>query len=250
MDGQIDLFTLLTLVVALVAIFKLRSVLGRRTGDEESRIERRQREAEQAEKSREAGPSEKVVTLPRREREDRSVAQAAGSQVAEVESRIKSLGAGDTAITSGLLDILKLDAAFDPDHFLRGARQAYEMIVTAFAEGNRTVLRDLLSNAVQDSFFRAIGEREQRGEVIDQSFVGISKADIIEAETEKSAANITVRFVSQLISATRNRAGAVIDGDPGKVRDVTDIWTFSRDHSTAKGRRNPNWKLVATQSPN
>jgi predicted lipid-binding transport protein (Tim44 family) len=101
------------------------------------------------------------------------------------------------------------------------------------------------------SFSRAIGERESRGEQIDQSFVGISKADILEAEVSpKGMASITVRFLSQLITATRDRAGNVIDGDTHRIKEVTDIWTFVRDVSTREARRNLNWRLVATQSPN
>lgn len=243
---EINLFTLVTLIVAVVAILKLRSVLGRRTGDEESRIERR-REALQ--KSTAPAPtSEKVVQLPRRER-DEPAADAAVS-VAEVEERIKSIAGGDSTITRGLLDILKLDPSFDPEHFLRGARQAYEMIVTAFAEGNRKILRELLSPSVFESFSREIQEREARGEQIDQSFVGISKADILEAEVEKGVASITVRFVSQLITATLDKAGQPIDGDSTRVKDVTDIWTFARDISTRDARRNLNWFLDGTQSAN
>ena len=133
--------------------------------------------------------------------------------------------------------------------FVRGARAAYEMIVTAFAEGNRKILKDLLHRDVFEGFTRAITEREGKGEQIDQSFVGINKAEIIESELKSGIANITVRFVSQLISATRDKAGAILSGDPQRIKDVTDIWTFRRDISTAKMRANPNWELVATQSP-
>lgn len=250
MQGQIDLFTLLTFVVAVVAIFKLRSVLGRRTGDEESRIERRAREIEAQKKATAAAEQDKVVAIPRRDREERIAGEDVEPAGNEVEARIKTAGGGDTIVTSGLLAIFKLDPAFDPDHFVRGARQAYEMIVTAFAEGNSRSLRDLLSPSVLESFSRAINERDSRGETIDQSFVGISKSDIIEAEVEKGVASITLRFVSQLISATRNKSGVVIEGDPGKTKEVVDIWTFSRDISTPRARSNPNWKLIATQAPN
>ncbi len=123
------------------------------------------------------------------------------------------------------------------------------MIVTAFAEGNRKILKDLLNRDVYDGFVRAMAERESRGEQVDQSFVGINKADIVESEVKSGIANITVRFVSQLISATRDKAGAILSGDPQKVKEVTDIWTFSRDISSAKARANPNWRLIATQSP-
>ena len=89
--------------------------------------------------------------------------------------------------------------------------------------------------------------RDKRGELIDQSFVGINKADITEAEVKNGVATITVRFVSQLISATRDRSGIVTGGDPQKIKEVTDVWTFSRDVSNARARQNLNWKLIATQ---
>jgi predicted lipid-binding transport protein (Tim44 family) len=249
MDGQIDVFTLLTLVVAVAAIFKLRSVLGRRTGDEESRIEQRSRQASRAEP---VPGQDKVVTLPsRRDRDKPAPAQQAAAEPAVnlAEERVRQIG-GDTVLTAGLLDVLKADPDFEPDHFVQGAKHAYEMIVTAFAEGNRKSLRDLLSPSVGDIFGAAIADREKRGEKFDQTFVGISKADMIHAEMEKGSAQITMRFVSQLITATRDKSGTVIEGDPETVKDVTDVWTFSRDVSTANARRNPNWKLIATDPLN
>lgn len=243
MNGKIDLITLISIVVFIIVLFKLRSVLGRRTGDEESRIERYR--AEQQAKANTAG-SEKVVTLPRREREVPNEAPAAVS-TAEAESRIKTLPGLEPAVMNGMLDILKLDQEFDPERFLGGAKQAYEMIVTAFAEGNRKTLKDLLSREVYDGFVAAIADRESRGEQIDQSFVGISRADIAEAAVKNGVAIVTVRFVSQLISATRDRGGAVITGDPQRITDVTDVWTFNRDISSARARQNPNWRLIATQ---
>ena len=243
MDGRIDLITLISLIVAVIAIWKLRSVLGRRTGDDETRIDQQLRA--RAERERAAAAQEKVVTLPRREREEAPrtgpADQPAAGQAAE--AKLKTFSA-DPAVESGLLAILRADSTFDPEHFLRGSKQAYEMIVTAFAEGNRKMLRDLLSKEVMDGFSAAIADREKRGEVIDQSFVGINKADIVEAELKNGTATVTVRFESQLISATRDKGGEVIAGDPQRITDVTDVWSFARE----VGARNPNWRLVATQS--
>ena len=118
------------------------------------------------------------------------------------------------------------------------------MIVTAFAEGDRKALKNLLSREVYDGFETAIREREGRGETAETRFVSIDKADITGAELRGRAAQITVRFVSQLVSVTHDRAGAVIDGSPDKVTEVTDVWTFARDLSV----RDPNWKLVATEA--
>jgi predicted lipid-binding transport protein (Tim44 family) len=120
------------------------------------------------------------------------------------------------------------------------------MIVTAFAEGNKAMLSELLGSDVLEGFERAIRERESRGEKVESSLVGIDKADIIEAEIKNRTAYVTVKFVSELISVTRDADGDVVEGDPKKVREVTDIWTFARDITS----RNPNWKLVATEAAN
>lgn len=250
MNGTIDLFTLLALIAAIVAIFKLRSVLGRRTGDDDSRLEQRARRAAEEQRTAAASASDKVVALPRRDREEPAAEPVASVSTAEKEARIKGFASGDETISKGLMEISQVDANFDPEQFLAGSKRAYEMIVTAFAEGNLKALRDLLNKDVYDGFASAISDRDSRGEQVDQSFVGISKADILEADVKAGKANITVRFVSQLISALRDKAGVVLSGDPTKVKDVTDIWTFSRDVSTARARQAPNWTLVSTQSPN
>jgi predicted lipid-binding transport protein (Tim44 family) len=245
MEGQIDLFTLLAMIVALIAVLKLRSVLGRRTDDDDARIERRSREETRSPGGVAGAGSDKVVTLPRRDRDD--VTAEAPSDAVEVESKVRAFAKGDDAVASGLLAIQKIDQDFDPERFVDGARQAYEIIVTAFAEGNRKALRDLLSREVLDGFTTSISEREARGERVEQNFVGINKADILEAEVKSGVASITMRFVSQLITASRDKSGTVVAGDPTRITDVTDIWTFSRDISTARARSNPNWRLVATQ---
>ena len=243
MDGRIDVITLLFLIVAVVVILKLRSVLGRRTGDEEARYERQTRARQEA-KERASAVKDKVVSLPRRERETTAAVGGEQTATADAEGRIKDFAGGNALLEKAFLLIAKADASFDPEQFLRGAKQAYEMIVTGFAEGNRKILKDLLSKEVFDGFSSAIADRESRGEQIDQSFVGIAKSDIVEAELKGIVAQVTVRFVSQLISATRDSAGRVVSGDPQRIRDVTDIWTFARETTS----RNPNWRLIATQA--
>ncbi len=247
MNGQIDLITLISLIVAAVAIFKLRSVLGQRTDEDENRIERaktREREAQNVA----AGQTGDVITLPRRPRDE--TPGPALPEPDDVDARIKSYPAIDPSVTAGLLEVSKFDAETDPAAFLRGAGMAYEMIVSAFASGDRKTLKDLLSREVYDGFSTAIAEREARGETIEQQFVGIRRSDIVEVEMKSGIAFMTVRFVSELITSVLDKAGAVISGDPQKITDVTDIWTFSRDVSNARALSNPNWKLVATQAPN
>ena len=244
MQGNIDIVTLLALVVAVFVILRLRSVLGRRTGEDEARIDRQMRARQAREQAAAAG--EKVVTLPRRDNDDVQSGQMPSRSNDDLAEKVKSLGINDEAVESGLLSIARRDNAFEPGHFLSGAKQAYEMIVTAFAEGNRGLLKDLLSEEVFDGFSSAISDREERGEQIDQSFVGINKADIVDADLKGNEANVTVKFLSQLISATRDSAGVVTSGDPQRVMEVTDIWTFARDVTSP----NPNWRLIATQAPN
>ena len=244
---DVNIFTLIFLVLAVVIILKLRSVLGRRTGEDDARVERLKAEQRAREAQRQAA-QDKVVALPRRDRPEPVAAAPAVQQASgeEQEARLRTLASGDAALADGLIAIYKADRSFDPETFVKGARAAYEMIVTAFAEGNRKTLKPLLSREVFDGFASVIAEREAKGEQIEHGFVGITRSDIIEAELKRNMAHVTVKFVSDLITATRDKAGVVLAGDPNKIKEVIDIWTFARD----VGSSDPNWKLVATQAPN
>ncbi len=242
MDGRIDPITLISIIVAIVVIWKLKSVLGQRSGEDEARIDKQLRARQ--ERERQEAANQKVVTVPRRDREEApTLGPADQPAIAEAEARLKNFGT-DPKVEQGLLSIIKADKTFDPAGFMNGAKQAYEMIVTAFAEGNRKMLKDLLSKEVMEGFNAAITEREKRGELMDQQFVGINKAEVVEAEMKGGQAIITVKFDSQLISATRDRSGEVIAGDAQKITDVTDYWTFAREVAS----NNPNWRLVGTRS--
>jgi predicted lipid-binding transport protein (Tim44 family) len=247
MDGRIDITTLLFLVLAVVVFLKLRSVLGRRTGQEQTRYERYKAQREASQRNGKLAGQEKVVTLPRREREEPDQRPLAEPKTRlDVEERVKGLAGDNTQTARSLVELVRADPTFEPDSFLAGARAAYEIIVTAFAEGNRKTLKNLLSSEVYQGFAGAISDRESRSEQIDQSFVGIKSADIVEAELKNGVAQLTIKFVSELISATRDRAGEVISGDPKRIKEVTDIWTFAREVTS----RDPNWKLIATQAAN
>ncbi len=220
----------------MVIFLRLRSVLGRRTGNERPPFDPFSRR-----ESAPAAKGSKVIDLPRRPPAQVGVAEAAAPGADE---RIKVLAPEGTTLSDGLKALAAADRSFDPATFIPGAKSAYEMIVTAFAEGDRKNLKQLLSKEVYDGFVAAIGERETRGETIEFKFVGIDKADITAAAVKAGTAQVTVRFLSKLVSATHDKSGAVIDGDPTHVGDVTDIWTFARETTS----RDPNWKLVATES--
>jgi predicted lipid-binding transport protein (Tim44 family) len=158
--------------------------------------------------------------------------------------RWKGVAEPDSALAHGLDAVAASDPSFNPAHFVAGAKSAYEMIVLAFANGDRRALKDLLSSEVYDGFETAIRGREQRGEKVETRFASIDKAELVAADMRDKTASITVRFISQMISVTRDKEGGVIDGTPEKLTDVTDVWTFARDVSS----RDPNWKLVGTES--
>lgn len=239
MNGFIDIYSIIFLVLAIVIFLRLRSVLGRRTGSERPPFDPYSRPRRQVPKSN--GHDDKVVSLPGRE-------AGAGAAVAETgptaEDRVRSAAKPGSSLNDALVALAEADVSFDAEQFLSGAKMAYEMIVTAYAEGERKSLKPLLSREVYDGFVAAIGQRESRGEVMEFKFVGIDKARITDAAVKSGTAHVTVKFQSKLISATYDSAGKVIDGDPVRVSDVTDIWTFAREVAS----RDPNWKLIATES--
>jgi predicted lipid-binding transport protein (Tim44 family) len=229
-----DIYTIIFLALAVFIFLRLRSVLGQRTGRERPPYD------PYAARDTVRGPTnDKVVTLPPRRAEIEKPAEDG-----EPVDRWKGIAPPDSPLAAGLDAIAAGDSTFDPQHFLTGARAAYEMIVTAYASGDRRALKNLLSPEVYEGFEAAIQERENKGETVEAKFVSIDKTEIIGAEQRGGTAQITIRFVSQLISTTRDRAGNVIDGSPDKVTEVTDVWTFARDLSS----RDPNWKLVATEA--
>jgi predicted lipid-binding transport protein (Tim44 family) len=230
--GFFDFGTIFFLVAAVVIFFQLRNVLGRRTGSERPPFDPYAATRKDAPKA-----PENVVSLPRK--------RAPGEPPApDAYASIDAFAKPDTDLNRGLRAIKDADPSFEPKGFVDGAKMAYEMIVMAYADGDRKTLKNLLAREVYDGFVQAIADREAKSEKIQSSFVGIDKVDIVAAEMKGSEAHVTLRVVSELISATRDKAGAVIDGDPETVAEVKDVWTFARDTRS----RDPNWKLVATEA--
>ncbi|KPF42897.1 Tim44/TimA family putative adaptor protein [Rhizobium sp. G187] len=229
--GSSDFVTLFFLVAAVLIFFQLRSVLGRRTGHEKPPVDPfTQRDLSKGP----AADDGKVVTLPRREE------QSAEERFALIDSYTPA----GSALNDQLRELLRHDAGFNPKEFLNGAKIAYEMIVMAYADGDRKTLKGLLSREVLEGFESAIAERESRGEVVKSTFVGIEKAEITHASVRDNEEQITIRIVCQLITATYDRDNKLIDGDAELVAEVNDVWTFARDVRS----RDPNWKLVATEA--
>ncbi|PLX38187.1 MAG: calcium-binding protein [Hyphomicrobiales bacterium] len=241
MSEIFDVINIFLLILAVGIFIALRNVLGRRTGNERPPFDPYSATRDEAPQDQPAA-GDNVITLPRGD--DAPVAASADNRIEEKREHIDAVAAEGTALNEALRSILSADRAFDPKDFVKGAVGAYEMIVAAFAEGDRRSLKQLLSRDVYDGFVGAIADRESRKETLETTFVGLDKAEIVEAALRDGTAQVTVRFKSQLISVTRDSEGRIIDGDPNKLEDVTDIWTFAREVAS----RDPNWKLVATET--
>ncbi|HSI39689.1 MAG TPA: Tim44/TimA family putative adaptor protein [Xanthobacteraceae bacterium] len=235
MNDVFDIYTIIFLALAVFIFMRLRSVLGQRTGSERPPYDPYSR----PDAAKAPVASDKVVNFP-----DRNAEAPPAEDDEPPPPRWAGIAEIGSAVANGLDAISAQDRAFDVRHFLDGGRGAYEMIVLAFAAGDRRALKDLLARDVYDGFVAAITEREAHGEKMETRFVAIDKVDIVDAQLKGRTAQITVRFLSQLISVTRNAAGEVTDGDAETVADVTDVWTFARE----LGARDPNWKLVATEA--
>jgi predicted lipid-binding transport protein (Tim44 family) len=210
-------------MVAAFLVLRLRSVLGRRTGNER----RRTGIIRQAEPPRDQIPADKVVAFGQR-----------GNGAPPPPATEPP---GD-AVAAGLNRIHMVDPSFDPPQFLEGARVAFEMIVAAFAEGDKAKLRPLLSDEVYRPFSTAIDDRNAAHETLESRILALKQLDIVAAELAGRIARVTVKLVSDQINVLRAHDGSVVDGDPEHEIEKNDFWTFARDTRSP----NPDWVLVAT----
>ena len=207
-------------MVAGFLVLRLRSVLGRRTGNER----RRDPFLRRAETT-----PDTVVTIGDRGKvpPDSEPASAPGDMVAQ-----------------GIAHIRSVDPSFDPGRFLEGARAAFEMIVGAFASGDKARLRPLLSDEVFRLFAAAIDERATARETLETRVLRLKNLDIVDAGLDGRTARVATKIVSDQINVTRAHDGSIVDGDPDHAIEKTDFWSFARDTGSA----DPNWVLVATGS--
>ncbi len=242
MNQVFDPFNIIILAVAVIIFFRLRSVLGTRTGNEKP-FDPFAAGNDDAETS----SQDNVVPLPGRNKPATINPPDADLDDDDDDER-KPIWQGfarkGSAVAKGIENLAEADGDFSPGEFLGGARMAYEMIVNAFAEGDKQALKPLLSKEVYDGFVAAIDERKKQKHILESKFVGINKADISKISIAGGDAQISIKFVSDLITATLDEEGRVIDGDPSEIQEITDVWTFERPISS----RDPNWRLVATEA--
>lgn len=209
------------LVLAGIAVFlvlKLRSVLGTRDGFEKPPLPAEER-----------GPARVVRPEVIENGPDRDITD----HVPE-----------DSEIARTLTRMKKADPAFAVTPFLSGAKLAHEMILTAFDKGDLDSIRPYLGDEVREGFAAAIAARSEQGLAVQSSFIGLREMTLDDASLDETTntAEITVRFLAELISTVRNAAGDIVEGDPKAVRRQRDIWTFGRKMPSD----DPNWKLIAT----
>lgn len=227
-EGFQFLDIILFAMIAAFLVLRLRSVLGRRSGNERRPPDRASRQR------REGAGNDNVVELPDL------------SENATADTEFEAAGDHESPLADTLGEIGNADKSFDPEEFVVGARTAFEMVVQAFADGDTSSLRALLNDEVFENFSAAIKQREEAGETLETILIGTKSAEILEARIEGRIGFITVKFVTEQVNLTRDGSGEVIEGDPNRVTDITDIWTFARNSRA----RDPNWTLVETRSQN
>ncbi len=234
-------------MIAAFLVFRLRNTLGKH-GGQQGDYHDPFKSKNQKNKPHDEDEDDNVVQLSDRQQQD----QDQDEQTEDVEENLAPPrprhDAGDQdsddALAEGMMQIQMSDRNFDAGQFLDGANIAFEMILNAYASGDTATLKTLLSPEVYSNFSQAIKEREQAGEILDDTLVEIKRADYLEAYVEARQAFVTVKFISDQVNVTLDENGDVVDGSPNEIITVTDIWTFSRDLRS----RDPNWSLVATSS--
>jgi len=205
--------------VAIFLILRLRGVLGTREGFEK--------------------PVVPVAADP-------ALRNRRGLEVIEggVDADITDHVALGTPAAKALAEMKSVEPGFSVTDFLRGARSAYELILTAFDKGELDKILPLLSPDVYESFVQVVEDRETKGLTVQSTFVGISELALVSVEFDRSTseAEVTIRFVAEMYSAVRNTAGEIVEGNPNLIKHQKDVWTFAR----RMGVENPNWQLVAT----
>lgn len=238
MNGSFDASTLVFAILAIFVVWKLRSVLGTRTGTERPPFNPfAKRTPADPPPPAERG---KVIPLPGAAERfpDQTVAANDGP------NRWAGFAEPGSPVAKGLDDIARADRSFAVQPFMDGARMAYETIIMAFAKGDKPALAPLLAKDVFDGFASAVDQRERKGERVETTFVSMEKSTIEDAQVRGRSEQVAIRFETKLITVTRDGAGVVVDGNPEAVSDIIDVWTFARDIDS----RDPNWKLVATES--
>lgn len=224
-------------MIAAFLVLRLRGVLGRRDGHEGSG-QNPFKDRTNDENKNGVVDDNIIPLIDSRDQSELVASEEGHPKVAE-----DSVDDNDL-LAKGILEIRAIDPNFDKDEFLSGARAAFDLILSAYSSGDTPSLKPLLSADVFANFAQVIWDREQAKQTMEDTLVGITSAEIVEAFAESSLENITVKFVSEQVNVIREENGTIVDGDSHTVVETIDFWTFSRNSQSS----NPNWTLVATNS--
>lgn len=217
-------------LVAVVLVFWLRSTLGTRHGEE------RQRD----------NPLNNIDTNPKPASPDRGriidITDFAEEDSNLDARRFPGLDVKQEAI-HGVMDIIKYDRSFDPYKFIQGAKDAFPMILEAFAEGDSDTLHDLLAPKIYKAFVDVIDARKVRGETISTEIHSVRKLEIIEARLAGRMAYITLRITADETCVIRDAHNHIISGNPDRVTELVDVWTFGRNTAG----KDPTWLVYETR---
>ena len=144
----------------------------------------------------------------------------------------------------GLLAIAQADRSFDPDEFLSGAKQAYSMIVLAYANGDKESLGNLLTKRVLTAYEASISARERAGHTVTTEIERVAKAAIVEASLNDNQARVRVAFTAEIATETKDQKGQRVEGDLNVLKTVDEVWSFERDIDS----ENPNWRLSGVKT--
>jgi|GEM_PF-1500766 len=170
--------------------------------------------------------------------EEKKIAQTnAGVVIEEPEETLPE------HLKADVLNLKKKMPEFKLQQFSDNAANAFEVILDAYAAGNKDLLKQLLDKNTYDGFAKAIDEREKQKSQPVQTLVSVEQSEVINIDLHKNIASIVVKFLSEQINFVRDSAGKVTKGSKNKIENVRDIWTFERDLNGSS----PIWQLVGTQ---
>lgn len=226
-EGGIPVDLIIILAIAAFVVFKYRQILGHKTGhDVESHKDQLHQRRMQSE--------ERVVQLRQYQREEEDEETPSAPKDTALEEM------EDNQIRKKLEEVKAQDPSFTLDDFLKGAKGAFEMIIDAFNNADRQTLKMLLAEDLYEEFDRELKKLSKDKHSSHTTLVSIQKAEVLDATIHQQTARLIVSFLTEQIHVVKNADGKIIEGDPSRIEQVEDEWTFER---TIKSR-NPNWTIV------
>ena len=223
MNNFISVDLIFFIMIAAFLILRLRSVLGKRTGNEKK---------PSIDFSLGAGVIEKNFKNKK--------------QIKTKEDKIQdSLKEYKNLNTNGDVErICKIDPTFSPEKFLKGAKEAFEIIVKAYATDNLKKIKDLLGSDIFKTFSSVSNQRVKKKQILEHTFISFKSAEIKKIALKSTIAEIIVRFVTEQVNLLKNDKGKIIQGNSEYIENHIDNWIFSKDLKSS----NPNWKLIVTKA--